>query len=114
MCIVDLNRQDDQLNRIEDPEMDQNTYGHLIFDKGTNTIQWKKTAFSTNGACSTGDCHVEECNQSIFISLYKSQVQVDQGPPHKPRYTKTNRRESGKSLEHRGTGKNRTPMTYAL
>ena len=45
------------------------------------------------------------------------QDQVDQGPPHKSRYNKTNRRESGKSLKHMGTGKfflNRTPVAYAL
>jgi hypothetical protein len=28
-------------------------------------------------------------------SLYKAQVQVDQGYPHKTRYTESNRRESG-------------------
>jgi hypothetical protein len=33
-------------------------------------------------------------NQFILISLYKAQVQVDQEPPRKTRYTKTDRRES--------------------
>jgi hypothetical protein len=34
--------------------MNPHTYGHLIFDKGAKTIQWKKAAFSTNGAGSAG------------------------------------------------------------
>jgi hypothetical protein len=35
-------RQVEQLNRIEDPEMKPYTHGHLIFAKGDKTIQWKK------------------------------------------------------------------------
>jgi hypothetical protein len=31
-------RQVDQWNRTEDPEMNSHTYGHLIFDKGDKTI----------------------------------------------------------------------------
>ena len=55
------NRQVDEWNRIEDPEMNSHSYGHLIFDKGAKTIQWKKTTFSTNGAGTTDGYHVEEC-----------------------------------------------------
>ena len=63
----------------------------------------KKTAFSTNGT--TSGQHVEESNLTILISLYKAQVQVNQGPPHKTRCTETNRKESGeepKGHGHRG------------
>jgi hypothetical protein len=38
--------------------MKPHTYGHLIFDKGAKS--GKKTAFSKNGAGTTGN-YVEEC-----------------------------------------------------
>jgi hypothetical protein len=36
------NRQVDQWNGIEVPEMNPHTYCHLTFDRGPKTIQWKK------------------------------------------------------------------------
>ena len=88
-------RQVDQWNRTEDPETNTHTYHHLIFDKGAETIQWEKIAFSTNCTGLSVVSMQKNANRSILISLYKAQVQVGQGPPYKTRNTETNRKESG-------------------
>jgi hypothetical protein len=41
-CYWHNDRQVDLWNRIEDPEVNPHTYGHLSFDKGAKTIQWKE------------------------------------------------------------------------
>ena len=35
-------REVDQWNRTEDPELNPHIFGQLIFDKGAENIQWKK------------------------------------------------------------------------
>ena len=65
----------------------------------------------------TGSLNVEKFKLIHIFSLYKAQVQVDKGPPHKTRYTETNRRESGEGLKLMGildNFLNKTPMAYAL
>jgi hypothetical protein len=49
--------------------MNPHTCGHLFFDKGAKPSSGKKTAFSTNGAVSTGGYHVEE-RESIHSYLF--------------------------------------------
>jgi hypothetical protein len=45
---------------------------------------------------------LKNSDQSILISLYKAQVQVDQGPLNKTRYTEFSRTKSGEEPQTHG------------
>jgi hypothetical protein len=62
----------DQWNRIEDSEMNPHTYGHLIFDKGAKTIQWKKDSIFNKWCCHNWRLSYRRMRIDPFLSPVQS------------------------------------------
>ena len=54
------NRHVDQWNRVENPDMDPQLYGQILFDETRNIYSGKKTVSSINGAGKSGQLCIEE------------------------------------------------------
>jgi hypothetical protein len=87
-------RQVDQWNKIEDPELNSHTYGHLIFNKEAKNIHLKKDSIVSAGSNSSQ--HIEECKLIHSYLFVQCQFKVDQGFPSKISYTESNEGDSRK------------------
>jgi hypothetical protein len=111
-------RQVDQWNRIEDPEMNPHTYVQLIFIKGAKTIQWKKDSIFNKWCCHNRLLSCRRMQIGPFLSpctkvksKWFKELQI------KPETLKLIEEKVGKSLEDMGTGEkflNRTAMACAV
>ena len=105
-------RQVDQWNRIEDPEMNPHTYGHLIFDKGAKTIPWKIDSIFNKWCWLNWPLACRRIQIDLFLSpCTKLKSKWIKDLHIKEDILELIEENMGKSLEHMGTGENFLSMT---
>ena len=113
-----VQRQVDQWNRIEDPEMNPYTYAHLIFDKGAKTVQWKNDSMFNKGCWHNWQLSCRRMQIDPLLSpCTKVKSKWIKELHIKPETLKLTEQKVEESLGDMGTGKrflNRKAMAYAL
>jgi hypothetical protein len=98
--------------------MNPHTYGHLIFDKGAKTIQWKKDSIFNNWCWHNWQLSCRRMQIDPFLSpCTKVKSKCTKELHIKPETVQFMEEQVGESLDDMGTGEkflNRTAMACAV
>ena len=83
------NRNIDQWNRIEIPEINPHTYGQLIYDKGGKDIQWRKDSLFNKWCWENWTATFKRMKLNTPNTMHKNKLKMDSRPKCKTGHYKT-------------------------